>query len=256
MNYGMYVSAAGALANSYRHDVIANNLANVETVAFKPDLAMFEARRTAAQDSGQGSYTTAMLEQLGGGIFALPTHTDFSPASLDQTGGTFDLALIGRGFFQIQDSRAPGEISYTRDGRFTYNEKNELVTVAGSLPVLDEKGKPIVINPKLSDFHVDEMGLITQQDTVLGRIGVVDFDDTRQLEKRGQNVFMAPEGMLAEPISARIRQGALENSGVSPLEELTKMIKVQRLFQSNINMMMMQDRSLGLAVSRMGNINV
>ena len=93
MQYGMYVSAAGALAHSYRQDVVANNLANVDTVAFKRDLALFQARQTAAQQSGQTRNSTALLEGLGGGVFALPTRTDFSPASLEEVGDPFSVAL-------------------------------------------------------------------------------------------------------------------------------------------------------------------
>ena len=255
MNYGMYVSAAGALANSYRQDVVANNLANVETVAFKPDLAMFQARRTQAQTKGQSSHTTAMLEGIGGGIFALPTYTDFSPASLDQTGSPFDLALTGKGFFQVNNPNAPGGISFTRDGRFTHNENNQLVTVAGKLPVLDDKGQPIIINPNLQSLVVDETGFISQDQNPVARLGVVDFDDARVLCKQGQSLYMAPQGVQPRPIESQIKQGALENSGVNSLKQLAEMIKTQRLFQSNINMMLLQDQSLGLAVTRLGNIN-
>ena len=255
MNYGMYVSAAGALANSYRQDVVANNLANVETVAFKPDLAMFQARRTQAQTKGQRFHTTAMLEGIGGGIFALPTYTDFSPASLDQTGSPFDLALTGKGFFQVNNPDAPGGISFTRDGRFTHNENNQLVTVAGKLPVLDDKGQPIVINPDIQSFVVDETGFISQDQNPVARLGVVDFDDSRVLRKRGQSLYVVPQGVQPRPVESRIKQGALENSGVNSLKQLAEMIKTQRLFQSNINMMLLQDQSLGLAVTRLGNIN-
>ena len=94
----MYVSAAGALANSYQQDVIANNLANVDTVAFKRDLALLQSRPVEAAQSGSMRDTTAMLKGIGGGLFALPTHTDFSPASLKETGSNFDFALTGKGF--------------------------------------------------------------------------------------------------------------------------------------------------------------
>ena len=254
MNYGMYVSAAGALANSYRQDVVANNLANVETVAFKPDLAMFQARHTQAQTKGQSSHTTAMLEGIGGGIFALPTYTDFSPASLDQTGSPFDLAITGKGFFQVSNPNAPSEISYTRDGRFTHNENNQLVTVSGKLPVLDDKGQPIVIDPTLPSFVVDEMGQISQGKNPVARLGIVDFDDAQALDKQGQSLYTAPQGVQPKPIKSQIKQGALENSGVNSLQQLAEMIKTQRLFQSNINMMLIQDQSLELAVTRLGSI--
>ena len=135
MQYGLYVSAAGALANSYRQDVIANNLANVETVGFKRDLALFTSRRTEAEETGQRRNTTALLEGLGGGLFALPTYTDFSPGGLEDTGRDYDVAIKGQGFFQVNKN---GETFYTRDGCFALNQANELVTLSGQLLVWDE----------------------------------------------------------------------------------------------------------------------
>ena len=92
MLYGLYVSAAGALASSYRQDVVANNLANAQTVGFKRDLALMQARRTQADDNGSQRDSAELLEGLGGGLFALPTHTDFAPAPLQG-----DLPPIGCG---------------------------------------------------------------------------------------------------------------------------------------------------------------
>ena len=116
MNYGLYVSAAGALANSYRQDVVANNLANVDTVAFKRDMALFKGRRTESSQRGGQRYSNSLLEQLGGGLFALPTHTDFSPGSLKTTGNPYDFALAGSGFFQVKNQ---DQIQYTRYGNGT-----------------------------------------------------------------------------------------------------------------------------------------
>ena len=144
MNYGLYVSAAGALANSYRQDVVANNLANVDTVAFKRDLALMQGRRTESSHGGGQRYSNPLLEKLGGGLFALPTHTDFSPSSLDLTHNPYDLALAGKGFFQVRNQ---DQIQYTRDGRFKLNDQNQLVTVTDHLPVLDESGTPITLMP-------------------------------------------------------------------------------------------------------------
>jgi len=252
MLYGMYISAAGALANSYRQDVIANNLANVETVAFKPELALFQARRTEAQETGQSHHTSSLLEGMGGGVFALPTATDFSPASIDVTGNPYDVALAGKGFFQVlKDS----QILYTRDGRFTHDENNQLVTATGKLPVLDDSGEPIIINPALGNLVVDESGLISQDVGPIARLGIVDFDDPKVLRKLGNNLYQADD--TAQPQRARtvVHQNALENSGVNPLDQLTEMIRTQRLFQSNVTMMQIQDQTLGQAVSQLGKIN-
>src|ERR1700753_1463362 len=98
MLYGLYLSATGVMTNSYRQDVIANNLANSETVGFKKDLAMFKQRLTAAQENPNNlNATDKLAEGLGGGTFAMPTMVDMSPGDMENTGGNLDAAIDGKG---------------------------------------------------------------------------------------------------------------------------------------------------------------
>jgi len=251
MLYGLYVSAAGALANSHRQDVVANNLANVNTVSFKRDLAQAQARLTEAQISGQGRYTDSVLEGTGGGIFALPTYTDFSPSSLDATGRELDLALEERGFFQVQDG---DQVQYTRDGRFSLNELGQLVTYTDKLPVLDESGGAIYLDGTL-DISVNEAGVISQGGGAVVRLGVVDFEDTSGLVKQGNNLYINQGDAEAQPALVKVKQGALENSGVNAITEMVEMIEAQRAFQTNLSMLQLQDQTLGLAVGQLGSIS-
>lgn len=248
MQYGLYVSAAGAQANSFRQDVISNNLANAETVGFKRDLAMFTSRRTEAAETGQRRDTTALLEGLGGGLFALPTHTDFSPAGLDSTGRDYDVAIEGQGFFQVKQD---GETLYTRDGRFARSESNELVMINSQLPVLDEAGAAILLDPAKGDFHISESGMVSQDGEEIARLGLVDFDDTSALVKRGGNLYEA-EGADPVAIAAQVKQGYLEQSGVEVTKQMVDMIKTQRMFEANLNMLQLQDRTLGEMIQRFG----
>ncbi|MBN2376822.1 MAG: flagellar hook-basal body protein [Sedimentisphaerales bacterium] len=251
MLYGLYVSAAGALANSYRQDVVANNLANADTVAFKRDMAMFKARPTEASENGPRQFTDRMLEKLGGGSFALPTHIDFSPGSLDITGNAYDLALAGEGFFQVQND---GQVQYTRDGRFAMDENNLLVTNTDHLPVLDETGQTIEIDPALS-LNVNEAGLVSQNGNVVARLAVVDFEDTKGLRKQGNNIYSLEGNQKPQAIKTSVKQGALENSGVNAINQLTEMIKAQRSFETNISTLQLQDQTLGMAVTRLGSVS-
>lgn len=253
MLYGLYQSAAGALANSYRQDVIANNLANVDTVAFKRDLALLQARPTESAQSGDSRHTTALLEQLGGGTFALPTWTDFAPGALEETGNKLDVALAGKGFFMVDDG---GQTKYMRDGRFRINEQNQLVSRSGNLTVLDKSGQPIVVDrSRLDELIIDEAGQISQGEDVVGRLGVADFADTRNLKKEGENLYAATGavGQTTE-VQSLVKQGMLEASGVQAVTELTNLIRVQRLFQSNFNMLKIQDQVLNQAVTRLAAI--
>ena len=104
MIYGLYLSATGVLANSYRQDVIANNLANAETVGFKRDLATFVERPNASDPTAQLSGSDP-LASLSGGMWARPTHVDPAQASMKSTGNSTDVAIEGKGYFLVQPQR-------------------------------------------------------------------------------------------------------------------------------------------------------
>ena len=249
MLYGMYVSAAGALASSYRQDVVANNLANAQTVSFKRDLAMMQARPTQADQDGSSRHSAQLLEGLGGGLFALPTHTDFTPGSLEATDRSWDVALNGAGFFQVQSGDST---ALTRDGRFDIDSDGTLVTVSDRLSVLDVDHSPIQLDPD-SPVSIDSAGQITQNGAAVARLGVVTVDDLSHLKKQGNNLYVSSEP--SHPLNdddIRVSQGYVESSGVNAIEELTAMIEAQRMFQINSSMVQLQDETLGLAVSRLG----
>ena len=252
MHYGLYVSAAGALANSYRQDVIANNLANVDTVSFKRDLTLLRARSTEVEQGGARGYSNRLLECIGGGAGALPTATDFSPASLNLTGRDLDVALDGEGFFSVSND---GQIQFTRDGRFALDEQNRLVTFDNHLPVLDEGNQAIILDPDYNNLSINQAGMISQDGKSVARLSVVDFDNTSSLNKVGNNFYVLEGDALSHRAEPPLRQGALENSGVNPIKEMTGMIKAQRLFELNLNMLRVQDQTLGLAVTRLASIS-
>lgn len=251
MLYGMYVSAAGALANAYRNDVVANNLANVETVAFKRDLALFQSRATEASSGGRSRDTAGLLEGIGGGVFALPTHTDFTPAALEKTDDPFDVALAGRGFFSVGDGSG---VQYTRDGRFLLNEAGRLVTRSGDLAVLDDSGEPIVLDGDL-DFSVNEAGVISQGGAEVARLAAVDFRNARDLEKVGENLYKASDGATSHESHAVVKQHHLEMSGVNAVQSMTEMMKASRMFEANMSMLKLQDQTLGAALTRFGSLS-
>ena len=242
MLYGLWNSAAGALTSSYQHDVIANNLANVDTVGFKSDLATFTSRKTEVKEgNGSAKFTNRLLEQYGGGIFAAPNHTDFAPAANIKTSNPYDVAIKGDGFFQVQKG---DQTMFTRDGRFAARD-GMLVTQESNLPVLDINGDPIVVDAKFP-ITISKSGLITQEGTNNGaNLGIVDFADKQVLTKQGQNLYTTDgvDGTLKANV--HVTQGALESSGVKPTEQFVSMIKNQRLLETNLKMLKLQDESLG-----------
>src|ERR1044071_174904 len=99
MLYGLYLSATGVLANSHKQDVIANNLANAETVGFKRSMALFQQRRTEAQASLElGDQSDPRLARMTGGMFSSPTHIDHTAGMVERTGSNLDVAIHGDGY--------------------------------------------------------------------------------------------------------------------------------------------------------------
>src|SRR5580765_5965379 len=129
MVYGIYQSAAGLQINQHRQDVLANNLANIDTVGFKPDLALVRERMIASREGmSDPSLSNPLLNGMSGGTLASPSYTSFIPGSIEPTGKPLDVALHGDGFFAVKDGDTK---RYTRDGRFMFDANGYLVTVGG-----------------------------------------------------------------------------------------------------------------------------
>jgi flagellar basal body rod protein FlgG len=188
-----------------------------------------------------------LLEKLGGGTFALPTHTDHTPADIEHTGKAYDLALHGDGFFQV---RKGDDVLYTRDGRFAVNQANQLVTATSHLPVLDQNGQPLTVDPAIPLFTVTETGLISQGENIVGQLGVVRFDDVKSLRKEGANLFTHNGSDTSQPSDALIKQEYLERSSVNQTSELVEMIQAQRLFETNLSMLRMQDQTMSQLINQ------
>ena len=129
MNYGMYLSATGVLTNSYRQDVIANNLANAETVGFKRNLALFHERlaeQIVARQTGAPGFEASdpLFDLMTGGTLAAPTAVDTRQGELEHTGNTLDVAIQGSGYFVVQHGN---EKQLTRDGRFMLDRAGNLI---------------------------------------------------------------------------------------------------------------------------------
>jgi len=251
MIYGLYVSATGVLANSYRQDVIANNLANIETVGFKKDLARFVELRTAASQRGLMQHSNPLLEDLGGGLSIGPTELDLSQGDLEFTGAGTDAAIQGEGFFAVNDG---GRTMLTRDGRMFVNREGNLALINGGQEVLDENLKKI---PVVMDMpvQIDANGIVMQKGLALGRIGVFDVPDRALLVKQGKLMFeYANLEKQIRPGTGVIRGGTLERANVDPASALAELMAAQRELEANANMIRFHDQTLGRLVNDVGKI--
>jgi flagellar basal-body rod protein FlgF len=246
MPFGLYISAEGANVQSQRLDVIANNLANVDTVGFKKDLAVFQARYAEAIEEGLVPPNTGAIENEGGGVMTVQTVTDFSHGPLQRTGRTLDMAVQGDGFFAVQKD---GETLLTRAGNFKLTEQGALTTAQG-YPVLNVEGAPIVIDQSNGPWQLTSDGTIRQQGASQ-QLSIMMPRSMGDLAKVGENLFRP----LAEatPVDAA-RRGVtneyLETSGVQPTMEMVELITASRAVEANTKMMQTQDEMLSGLLNR------
>jgi len=249
MNYGLYLSAMGVLANSQRQDVIANNLANAETVGFKKDLALFQEQRTEAQIHGHRQQSNDLLEPLGGGLVPSGTTLDLSQGPIENTSNPLDVAILGDGYFAVRNGE---NLMLTRAGRFQVDRNGVLATEAGH-PVLSDKMSSISIAPGAVNIGKD--GIITQNAQTVGRLGVFSVPDPKLLAKRGANLMSYPDIERSLKASdAQLHNEALEQSNSEPTTELAALMDAQRQLEANANMIRYQDQMLSRLVNDVAKI--
>jgi flagellar basal-body rod protein FlgF len=246
MPYGLYISAEGARAQSQRLEVIANNLANVDTAGFKRELAIFQSRYAEAIDQGLADPGSGSINDVGGGIMVRQTVTDFSPGAMKHTGADTDFALQDNGFFVV---RKDNQQYLTRAGNFQLTADGSLVTQQGD-PVLGEDGAPIVIDPSNGPFEVTSAGIIRQAGSSQS-LAIVQPASAGDVAKVGENLFKP----VAEPQPVpadrrRVGWRYLEVSSVRPTTEMVQMIETSRAVEANVNIMQAQDQMLSGLVTR------
>jgi flagellar basal-body rod protein FlgF len=246
MPYGFYISAEGANAQSSRLDVIANNLANVDTVGFKRDLASFQARYAEAISRGSAIAGNGGLDNVGGGILLKQTKTDFSPGPVKRTQDPAHVAILGEGFFTVKKGN---ETFLTRAGNFEMNSRGELITPQG-YTVLDESGAAVVLNTDIKQWEITDTGTLRQRGRAQN-LAIVKPASNDSIVKYGENLFRSLTQPAAVPMEQRrVASGCVEMSGVNPTTEMTALIETSRLFEANVNIMKTQDQMLGALVNR------
>lgn len=254
MNSALYVSKTGMSAMDYQMQTISNNLANVNTVGFKRDRAVFEdlyyniARQPGAAVDEVNTLPTGF--QLGNGVNVAGTNKVFTEGATQNTDQDLDLAIVGEGFFQIEGS--DGEVMYTRNGQFHLNNEGLIVNTQG-LPLMPQVQVPenavgIAIGV---DGTVSAKIAGQPEMEELGQITVARFINPAGLEAAGSNLFRETEasGQPDELIAGfdgagLIRQGALEGSNVNVVEEMVSMISTQRAYEMNAKVVSAADDML------------
>ncbi|TWT33330.1 flagellar hook-basal body protein [Blastopirellula retiformator] len=250
MPYGLYIAAEGAQAQAQRVEVLANNIANVDTAGFKRDLAVLQARYSQAIEDGKDYPNSGSINDVGGGVYVSERVTDYARGTLRGTNMPTDLAIEGEGFFQIL---IDGQKYLTRAGDFTFTAEGNLVTASGN-PVLDTQGEPIQVDPEALARHVgdyfDTNGFVTVGGDVVP-LSMVKPASLSDLAKYGDTAFYPLAGVQELEIDERqTRPGFLEGSGVNSITEMMTMIEAQRAYEANVNLIKNHDEMLGNLVNR------
>ncbi len=244
MDPALHTAATGMQAQQTRTDVIANNLANVNTTGFKRSRAHFEdlLYQTLQGPATLGSRDTEQLPaiQVGLGTRLTSVQRIDSQGSLEQTSRPLDLAIEGEGYFEVQLPN--GNMAYTRDGSLQVSDQGVLVTNQGY-----SVQPPIKVPKEATSITISETGVVTANGMVgatgtqeLGRIELARFANPSGLESMGQNLFSETtasgnpiKGMPTEDGNGRLAQGYLEASNVEIVTEMVDMITAQRAYEIN-----------------------
>ncbi|HVP86306.1 MAG TPA: flagellar basal-body rod protein FlgF [Rhizomicrobium sp.] len=243
MDNTLLVSLSHQLAAYRSMDVIANNIANVSTPAFKKEGVKFEEYVAAMKPSETETGTQYVSFVVDKG-----TVRDLNEGRIERTGAPFDLAINGKGFFTVQ---TPAGERYTRDGHFQLDSDGNLVTSDGN-KVMGEGGQ-ITFSPDDGDIHIGADGTITGKQGQLGKVRVVAFDNEQSMLKEGASLYTSSETPKAAD-KASVQQGMLEASNVEPVVEISHMIEVTRAYQLTASMTQSQQDLMREAVSKLGDM--
>ncbi|WP_372747603.1 flagellar basal-body rod protein FlgG [Litorivivens sp.] len=254
MNPSLWVAKTGLDAQQTRMQVVSHNLANANTVGFKKGRATFEdllyqnVKQVGSQTSQQTRSATGL--HLGTGVRVVSTEKVFSQGTVAQTENSLDMAIDGRGFFQI--TMPDGTAAYTRNGEFQLDDQGQIVMAAGHVL---EPG--ITVPQGARAISIGSDGVVSAQvagqsaPIQVGSIQLVDFVNPEGLEPIGANLYLesassgtATTGTPGLSGLGTVMQGALETSNVNVVEELVNMIETQRAYEMNSKAISTSDQML------------
>lgn len=217
-----YVALSRQLTLSRQMEMIANNLANMNTTAYRGEGLMFREHLAGTGETGIGAKrdTISFVQDLS-------QLRDLSAGPMTNTGAALDVAIEGPGYFVVDTPQGP---RYTRDGHFKLDAQGQVTTASGD-PVL-AGGGPIVIPIDATDIQIARDGSVSTEQGDLGRLDVVTFESEQLLERVKGNYYDAGDALAAPAAQTEVVQGMLESSNVKGVVEMTKLIETMRGYQS------------------------
>jgi flagellar basal-body rod protein FlgG len=260
----MNTGATGMAANIFNLDIIANNLANAGTTGFKRSRSNFEDVYYQYYKLPGSQDTNGQISPIGTaagiGVRVAGTQQDFTQGSILQTGQPLDLAIVGDGFFIVQDTLAPGGFLYTRNGQFTRNAQGQIVIASADRGRLLDP--PITIPIDATDINISSDGVVTYitpasaTPVLAGNIQLAKFINNQGLYQYGDSFFLPTDAsQVATPGTpgtqglGTLLQSALEASNTEPVKELVELIKTQRNVELNSQVVQACDQLLQLVAN-------
>lgn len=242
MDNTLLVGLSHQLASFRSMDVIANNLANVSTPAFKRESVQFQEyiqELPAVEGEEAGPHRISFVQDRG-------VVRDLGEGKFETTNAPFDLAINGSGYFVVT---TPNGDRYTRNGHFMLDADGRLVTEDGN--AVQGDGGEINIQPDSGEISIAEDGTVSGKQGQIGKIRLVAFNNERQMKKEGSSLYSTQEAPLAAT-SVKITQGMIETSNVQPVIEISHMIEVMRAYQATANLSQSQEDLMRQAIDKLG----
>jgi flagellar basal-body rod protein FlgF len=251
MENALLVGLSRQMALTHELDIIANNVANIDTTGFKADNAVFgQYLMPHASDqtfSGRDRRVSFVEDRS--------SWVDMSPGAVEHTGNPLDVAVGDNAFLVVQN--AQGQQRYTRNGAFAINSAGQLVTSGGD-QVVGDSG-PITFQATDHDVNISDSGIITVRegtsttDSQRGTLQLVAFDQPQRLQKDGGSDFVAPNGVTANPAppGTHVLQGAIEKSNVNGVAEMSRLIEITRSYTDIANILQQQSDQRRNALSQL-----
>lgn len=265
---GLYTSALGMITNMQRMDVVTNNMANVNTTAYKRDHVVSHSFSdqllTRLHDPGVrmflGMNINVPVGTVNPGVFVDDVFTVFAQGPMQHTGNVLDLALVGQGFFTVTvghtgengngengvNGNGNGYIEelFTRDGTFTLLDGLLMTSCGGRV-----QGSNGDIRLPGGHIFIDENARIFVNNEYVDTLRLTNFTDLHSIRKRHDNFFTTTEHSVAVPFTGRVQQSFLEGSNVNIVQEMVQMITLSRAYETNSRMITIQDQTLQHAVN-------
>lgn len=244
MENAQLISLSRQIALQRQMDVVANNMANINTSGYKNVDILFEeyVMPTARHKDFKA------LDQPLSFTQDWATIDNFASGSIELTGNELDMAIQGEGFFVVQ---TPGGERYTRNGSFQLNQRGELVTSEGFNVLAD--GGFLTFAPEETGIVVTKDGRVSTSQGDKGILRIAEFDDPQSLKREGDTMFSG-ENPIYDNQSSLVHM-AIERSNVSGVGEMTEMIRVTRAYTSMANLQQKQDELRRNAIKRLGDLN-